>query len=82
MTNCKKEYYKLEGTEYITIAELIVKLKDLPQEDFCDDPYIEFYKEILEDPIATLKAQISNIEQSEKIAIEHSKKKTRRIIKL
>ncbi len=68
-----KHVYNLEQTEGITIAELVVKLKELPQEDFCDEYYLTFYKLVLEDPIETLKAQISNIEQNEKIAIEHSK---------
>src|SRR5690349_19887178 len=56
--------YNLENTENLTIAELIVKLKELPQEHFCNDYYLTFRGDIeitKENQIKECKKQIENI---------------------
>lgn len=56
--------YNLENTENLTIAELISKLKELPQEDLCDDYYLTFRGDRVvskEDQVKEIEDQLKNI---------------------
>ena len=73
-----KYSYTLEDTEDITIAELISKLKQLPQEDFCDDSYLDLYRLEKEDPILELEKSVKfhegELNRFEKAVINHKEK--------
>jgi|SRR6188508_164715 len=73
-----KYSYTLENTDDITIAELISKLKQLPQEDFCDDSYLDLYRLEKEDPILELEKSVkfheSELDRFERAVINHKEK--------